>query len=131
MLGTALGAGILGIGGRLAMRGITLWEGRLHLFTWRGTLAVIAWGAGLGLAAGLLRLAIDAAAERWFARRTGERVRALAFAAPCLAVMLILLTPWTVPRLVVFPPVVLCYLIAFESGWRRRVVGRRVFHSIL
>ena len=36
--GALLGAAILGIGGRVAMRGVTLWEGRAHQFTLGGSL---------------------------------------------------------------------------------------------
>ena len=37
---------------------------------------------------------------------------------PCLGATLVLLTPWTLPRLVLFPPVVLIFLAAFQESYR-------------
>jgi predicted tellurium resistance membrane protein TerC len=116
-LGAALGALVLGSGGRLAMRGVTLWEGRPHLFSVNGTLTVLIWGAGFGLAAGVLRAALDALFDRW-APRAPRVARLTTHVVLCVGVALVLLTPWTVPRLVLFPPIVIVFLGAFEAGRR-------------
>ena len=119
LTGAMLGLVILGGGGRLAMRGVTLWEGRTHLFSAAGTLRVLAWGAGLGAAAALARAAIDRAGTRW-TPAVSPGARAAAAWLVTLAIALVLLTPWTLPRLALFPPVVLGYLAALERARRGR-----------
>ena len=117
-LGAGLGALILGGGGRLAMRGITLWEGRAHQFSVRGTLTVLGFGAAFGILGAGLRAALDAAAERWLPSRVPHWARTAAFAMICLALAVLMLTPLTVHRLVLFPPLVALYVLALE-GCRR------------
>ena len=121
LTGATLGLLILGGGGRLAMRGVTLWEGRAHLFSVAGTLRVLAWGAGLGAAAAVARTVIERAAARWTPTAAPSRRAAIAWLVT-LAIALVLLTPWTLPRLVLFPPVVLAWLAALEATRRRRSV---------
>ena len=118
VLGAGLGALILGGGGRLAMRGITLWEGRPHQFSARGTLTVLGFGAAFGLIGAGLRAALDVAAERWRPAGISRRARAAALAVACFALALLVLTPLTVHRLVLFPPVVALYVLALEGCWR-------------
>jgi hypothetical protein len=67
-LGTGLGALVLGSGGRLAMRGVTLWEHRPHLLSVNGTMTVFWWGAAFGLATGALRAGLDMVFDRWTPR---------------------------------------------------------------
>jgi hypothetical protein len=90
----------------------------MHLFSVSGTVTVILWGAAFGCAAALLRVGLDAAMNRW-APRWSAVVRIATFDIVCLALALVVLTPWTVPRLVLFPPVVLGFLIVFEIFWVR------------
>ena len=118
ILGAALGALVLGVGGRLAMRGVSIWEGRARLLSVAGTLRVVAFGAAFGAAAGALRAAVDAAFDRWGVRR-GESERTAVFAAASFALALVFLTPLTVHRLVLFPPVVALFVAALETAWRR------------
>jgi hypothetical protein len=120
LLGAALGTVVLGIGGRLAMRSVTLWEHRMHLFSLSGTASVILWGTALGCAAGLLRVIIEAVLDRWIPR-SNMITRAGTFELVCAALALTLLTPWTLPRLVLFPPVVVGFLVLFELAWWRRL----------
>src|SRR5919202_1945185 len=94
LIGAVLGALVLGPGGRLAMRAVTLWEHRPHLFSVSGTLSVVAWGAAFGGAAGLLRLGVEAAFGR-SAPLASPGARAASFATACLAAALLVLTPWT------------------------------------
>ena len=117
MIGASLGAVILGGGGRLAMRGVTLWEGRSHLFSVGGTITVVIWGIGFGIAAALLRIGIEVIATRWIP--SFERARSALWWIITLAIALTLLTPWSPPRLALFPPVIVLFLLAFEISWRR------------
>src|SRR5881628_1137621 len=103
--GASLGALILGGGGRLAMRGITLSEGRAHQFSTGGTLTVLGFGAAFGVLGAGLRAVLDVAAARWLPARAPRWVPTAAFALACLALTVLLLTPLTVHRLVLFPPV--------------------------
>jgi hypothetical protein len=122
LLGALVGAVILGIGGRLAMRGVTLWEGRSHLFSLTGTLTVVAWGAGLGALAAILRATLEWGAARLAARRGGHVVpgrSSAVWVALAFAVALVLLTPWSPPRLALFPPVVGAFLWTLDAAWRR------------
>ena len=101
------------------MRGITLWEGRARQFTIAGTLNVIGFGAMFGVAAATLRAALDAAGNHWRTRHLSRQVRSAIFAVTCLALAIVVLTPLTVHRLVLFPPVVALFLFAIEMCWRR------------
>lgn len=117
-IGTGLGAVVLGAGGRLAMRAVTLWEHRPHLLSVNGTVTVFLWGAGFGLAAGALRAGLEMGFDRW-TPSLSRGARLTIFVIVCLGVTLVLLTPWTLPRLVLFPPVVLIFITAFEAAWQR------------
>jgi len=117
-IGTGLGALVLGSGGRLAMRVVTLWEHRPHLFSVSGTVAVFLWGAGFGLAAGALRVGLEMAFDRW-TPSLSRTARLTIFVVVTLGGALAVLTPWTLPRLSLFPPVVLTFLVAFETLWQR------------
>src|SRR5919201_7020272 len=68
--GTALGAIILGVGGRLAMAGIALTAGSKPHFTLGGTLTVIALGAVSGLAGSAIALVTRGIRNRWLPRHT-------------------------------------------------------------
>ena len=52
LIGAAIGVPLLGIAGRILMRVIAHWEGRIPAFTVGGTLTVIFAGTMFGLAAG-------------------------------------------------------------------------------
>jgi hypothetical protein len=66
--GTALGLLVLGVGGRVIMRVIAHWEGRVPVLTFGGTITVLFAATAAGLAAGvvqgLLRSAIRNAPAR-------------------------------------------------------------------
>jgi hypothetical protein len=117
--GAIIGAIILGGGGRLAMRAITLWEDRGHQFSVSGSFAVIGWGAAFGAGAAALRLALETACARWLPNRTTEAGRAVAFAIIGITLGIVVLTPLTMHRLVLFPPLIVLYLICLEVFWRR------------
>ena len=56
LAGAVLGAALLGVGGRIAMRVIALVENQPRGFTWDGSLAVVMLGAAAGAATGGLFL---------------------------------------------------------------------------
>jgi hypothetical protein len=49
IVGVLAGATLLGLGTRVAMRGVALAEGRVPTWTFQGTLTVVGWGAAFGL----------------------------------------------------------------------------------
>src|SRR5207302_4626130 len=101
------------------MRGVMLWEHRPHLFSIVGTVTVLIWGAAFGVAAGALRVGLEAIIDRW--RPAVSRVARLTiFAVLCLGAALVVLTPWTRPRLLLFPPVVVAFVAAFEARYGER-----------
>jgi hypothetical protein len=69
LAGAAIGFVILGIGGRIIMRVIAHWEGRVPAFTPSGTFTVVMMGALAGLAAGVVHGVL-----RRFVTRTAIRV---------------------------------------------------------
>lgn len=116
-LGVLLGALILGVGGRLAMRGITLWEDRPRLLSFAGSLTVVLFGTGFGAVAGVVRAAIAILLP---ARLTLRRQAAI-FGIFCLGAAVVGLTPVTVHRLALFLPVIALFALAMELAWRRTV----------
>jgi hypothetical protein len=129
LLGSVLGMLILGGGGRLAMRGISLWQGLPPRLSFEGTLTVILLGTASGFLSGILRIAIEAATRRWIPR-SPLAARAIWWAVT-FALGLRVLSPWDMPRLVLFPPVILAYLLAYEAIRSRlvRQVPRHLDHS--
>lgn len=113
--GAVFGALALGVGGRLAMRGISLVESRPTSWSISGTLAVIGVGLVFGVILGVVRSAI-AAFFSWLS----PALQAALFASVCLAFVLIGLTPLTPSKLALFLPVIVVFVVGFEWSWRRR-----------
>src|SRR4029453_18375887 len=78
LAGAAVGFVILGIGGRVVMRVIAHWEGRVPAFTPSGTFTVVMMGALAGLAAGV----VHGFVRRFIARRA---IRIALFVVFCVA----------------------------------------------
>ncbi|MEO7502478.1 MAG: hypothetical protein ABIW94_07555 [Gemmatimonadaceae bacterium] len=78
LAGAAIGFVILGIGGRVIMRVIAHWEGRVPAFTPSGTFTVVMLGAVAGLAGGVVHGLL-----RRFILQTAIRVSL--FVAICVA----------------------------------------------
>jgi len=76
--GTAIGLVVLGIGGRMIMRIIAHWEGRVPVLTPSGTFTVVMMGTLAGLAGGVVHGLI-----RRFITRTPVRV--VSFVVICVA----------------------------------------------
>jgi uncharacterized membrane protein YqgA involved in biofilm formation len=119
VVGAVAGAIVLGVGSRLAMRGITLLEDRPREWSVGGTLRVVGFGALFGTIAVLLRAILAVVPSR----RLSERARVVVFALLCLALAVLGLTPLTVNRLALFLPVIALYVVALEIGWRSLVRG--------
>lgn len=79
LTGAAIGFVVLGIGGRIIMRIIAHWEGRVPAFTLSGTFTVVMMGALAGLAGGV----VHGLLRRFIARTP---IRVLVFAVICVAV---------------------------------------------
>ena len=78
LAGAAVGFVILGIGGRVLMRVIAHWEGRVPAFTFSGTFTVVMMGLLAGLGAGVVHGLL-----RRFVKSTAIRVAL--FVAFCVA----------------------------------------------
>ena len=78
LAGAAIGMVVLGIGGRVIMRVIAHWEGRVPGFTLGGTFTVVMMGALAGLAAGVVHGLL-----RRFVTQTA--IRLLVFVVFCVA----------------------------------------------
>ncbi|MDP9176133.1 MAG: hypothetical protein M3O61_00470 [Gemmatimonadota bacterium] len=78
LAGGAIGLMVLGVGGRVIMRVIAHWEGRVPGFTPSGTFTVVMMGALAGLAAGVVHGLL-----RRFVQRTAIRV--FVFVVFCVA----------------------------------------------
>ena len=78
LAGAAIGLVVLGLGGRVIMRVIAHWEGRVPAFTPSGTFTVVMMGALAGLAAGVVHGLL-----RRFVTQTA--IRLLVFVVFCVA----------------------------------------------
>ena len=113
LVGALAGAAFLGAGTRVAMRGVALVEGRVPIWTFRGTLTVV----GMGAAFGLLFALIWALVERWI---PGNRfVRGLLFGALCAVIASPGLTPQRVSTFALFVPWFVAFGLALSLLVRR------------
>jgi len=114
LIGAGVGAMVLGIGGRLAMRGIAVLSGAPPSFTFGGSLRVVLMGALSGLGgAWILKVLRFFLARRWL-------IQTLLFYAIIVLIMLRGLKPVDSQRLVLFLPVVLLYAFLVRVLTRRR-----------
>ena len=119
LLGAAIGAVCLGLGGRLAMRGFALATARASAFTLRGTLNVMFAGAIAGSIGGVLFLVVG----RFLPARIW--LRGLVFAGVCY----VLATPGFRPArplvFALFGPPFVAYALALATADEYLVRGRR------
>ena len=108
MLGIALGTVVLGIGSRIAMRGIIVLAGGSPGFSIGGTATVIFLGTIAGLAGALVLVGL-----RWILA-TRPVLRGAAFWLFLLLITLRGLQPVDPPRLLLFMPLVLVYGIVLQ-----------------
>ncbi|PYP39435.1 MAG: hypothetical protein DMD48_06480 [Gemmatimonadetes bacterium] len=113
LIGAGVGAVVLGIGGRLAMRGIAVLSGAPPSFTVGGSLRVVLMGALSGLGgAWILKVLRFFLARRWL-------IQTLLFYAIIVLITLRGLKPVDSQRLVLFLPVVLLYAFLVRVLTRR------------
>lgn len=103
LLGVASGALILGVGGRIAMRGIAVMSGGMPAFSWGGTMTVVLLGALSGLAGALVLMGVRALLPRRAA------LRGIIYWAFLIFVALRGLNPVDPQRLLLFMPLILLY----------------------
>jgi hypothetical protein len=118
LLGALTGFVMLGIGGRIVMRGIAVHIGQNPAFTLGGSLAVVAAGVACGAGAGICFVA---------ARRiTRNRiVSTLLFWTICVLVTLRGLRPLDTVKLVAFLPLVVLFGTVLHVLWTRVSNARR------
>ena len=112
-LGTACGALMLGLGGRLVMRLFAVATGRGGAFSVRGTLTVVFAGAVAGLIGGALFWTVD----RWLPRR--PLLRGLAFGLLCFAIASPGIRPPQLLTFGLFAPFFLGYGLLLAYAWVR------------
>ena len=112
--GTVLGAFVLGAGGRLVMRAIAHVTEQGTYFTVRGSLTVVAAGAGFGAAGG----ALFVISRRLFPTR--RWLGWFSFWAACLLITLHVVSPVSLVRLGFFLPLLVTYGVSLHlaSRWR-------------
>lgn len=119
--GAVAGAVLLGLGTRVAMRGVALVEGRVPTWTWTGTLNVV----GMGVVFGLLFALVWAVLRR---RIPGNRlVRGLGFGVVAVIIASPGLTPRRVSTFALFVPWFLAYGVAvsFFAEGEQGIAGSR------
>jgi len=125
-LGAAIGMLVLGMGGRLAMRGIAHVVGQPPSFSLGGTVTVVLLGLVSGLVGGLVFVGL------WFLLPRWRVLRATLFWAFLTLMTLRGLLPLDTPRLVLFGPLVVVYGIALEFLWFfTHLRRRRSAHSVV
>lgn len=112
-LGLVIGTIVLGIGGRLAMRGIGLVQGRAPGFTIGGTTTVVFLGAVCGVIGSLIFAGTRALVP-------GNRIiRGMLFWLILVLITLRGLSPLDVPKLAFFLPLILGYGTLLTAAWCR------------
>jgi hypothetical protein len=113
LLGLVIGTIVLGVGGRLAMRGIALVQGIAPGFSVGGTMTVILLGAVCGVIGSLIFAGTRALVP-------GSRfVRGTLFWAILVLITLRGLSPLDVPKLAFFLPLILGYGTLLTVAWCR------------
>lgn len=119
LLGAAVGTLILGVGGRVAMRGIALLAGQSPGFSLGGTATVIFLGTVAGLVGALGFVGL-----RFLVRRR-HFLRGAVFWAFLVLVTLRGLRPIDARRLLLFVPLVIAYGATLHLTWCRVYWPRR------
>ena len=114
LLGAALGGIVLGVGGRIAMRGMAIWENSPRIWSIEGTITVVGLGIVCGVIGGLLRTAL----ARWLPRRLPAWTQTALFSLIWFALGLRILSPIEPHRLVLFVPLIVLSLVVLEWRWR-------------
>lgn len=125
LLGIAIGAVVLGVGSRIAMRGIAVLAGAPGSFSVGGSLTVVLLGALSGLAGALILMVLRVLLpSRWL-------LQALIFYVALVLITLRGLRPVDTQRLFLFLPVVLIYGFLLRVTTRRQTVMPTVWGAVL
>jgi hypothetical protein len=116
LMGAAIGLPVLGIGGRLLMRVIAHWEGRVPVFTIGGTMAVLFAATMAGLAAGAARGILSRFVQNAYLRNVAFAVICVLFTWRAVNALL------PRPRLM-FVALTLFYVIVVEMVSGRNRIG--------
>jgi hypothetical protein len=114
LLGAALGAVILGAGGRVAMRAAALAVEQEPAFTIGGSATVVGAGTITGVAAAAYFLALG------FIPGMGRIAKTVAFWLGTLLLALAIIWPVNVRRLELFLPLAAAFNAALQFIWSRR-----------
>ena len=118
LVGAVSGVIVLGIGGRIAMRGIALYNGRPTGFSWGGSLTVLVLGAACGAGGGILLVLM----RRLVRHRL---LRAAIFWTLVGLITLRGLRPVDAVKLSAFVPLILLYGTMLHIVWCRIVIRAR------
>lgn len=113
LIGALIGLVVLGVGGRVAMRGIAMHDGAGGILTLQGTITVMLLGAASGAGGGIIRALLD------IGDRLPNSVRFSLFAVTCLAITLRGLNPLDLTRIIYFLPLVALYAVSLKTAWQR------------
>jgi hypothetical protein len=117
LIGLGLGAVVLGVGGRIAMRGIALLSGAPGSFSLGGSLTVVLLGALSGLAGALILMVLCTfLSGRWL-------IQTILFYGILVLITLRGLRPLDPPRLLLFIPLVLAYALLLRIVVRGSLLG--------
>ncbi len=112
--GAGVGAVVLGMGGRTAMRGIAVLSGAPPSFSFGGSLRIVLLGALSGLVGALILLGLRALLpKRWL-------IQTILFYVVIILITLRGLRPVDTQRLMLFMPLVLVYGFLVRTLTRRR-----------
>ena len=114
LLGVAVGLPILGVGGRLVMRGIAMETDAPGGFTLGGTLAVLVSGLGSGALGGAIRGVLE------IVKTLTATARAALFTLACALLTWRGLNPVDATKVKWFAPIVLLFVIVLEWRWRAK-----------
>jgi hypothetical protein len=114
LLGAALGAVILGMGGRVAMRAAALAVEQEPAFTITGSATVVGAGTVTGVAAAVYFLVLG------LVRGWGRIAKTVAFWLGTLLLALAIIWPLNVRRLELFLPLAAVFDLSFQLAWSRR-----------
>jgi len=115
LLGTGLGAIILGVGGRIAMRFAAIAVEQDLTFSMGGSAYVVLAGAVTGGAVAAGYLGIGAIP------RIGRAMQLMIFWVGSVALMLAILSPVNARRLQLFVPLTITFVACLQLLWARRL----------
>src|SRR5262245_22570262 len=115
MLGGIAGALVLGVGGRIAMRGVAILQEWTPYFTMAGSMTVVLMGTLAGAAGAVILLIL------WSIPRLPRSGRVALFWVAAILITLRILQPLDRERILTFTPVVVVYGLVQLTGVTRLI----------